>query len=73
MNIDDICKFRRVNKIIFYNITHIQYDILSYQLKLQSDFRNCNYFHNWLNTYLNSQVYQYKRCFYKDFHFLRKI
>ena len=72
MNIVDICKFRRINKIIFYNITLIQYDLLSYQLKLQCDFTNCNYFHNWLNTYLSRHLYQYKRMFYKDYHFLHK-
>ena len=62
MNIVDICKFRRINKIIFYNITLIQYDLLSYQLKLQCDFTNCNYFHNWLNTYLSRHLYQYNEA-----------
>jgi hypothetical protein len=63
LNIVDICNFRRINKIIFYNITRVQGDLLSYQLRLQSDFINCNYFYDWLNTYLRHHVYQYRQMF----------
>lgn len=67
LNVVDICNLRRIDKVLFYNITRIQCDLLSYQLRLQSDFINCNYFYNWLNSHLSQHVYQYKQMFYKDY------
>jgi hypothetical protein len=57
---------------MFNKVTSIQYDLLSYQLKLQSDFSNCTDFHNWLNKYIIHHVYKYKRKYYKNYHFLNK-
>ena len=61
LNAVDICNLRRIDKVLFYNITRIQCDLLSYQLRLQSDFIDCNYFYNWLNSHLRQHVYQYKK------------
>lgn len=64
LNIVDICNFRRINKIIFYNITRIQGDLLAYQLRLQSDFINCTYFYDWLQCFiLRHRVYQSTKIF----------
>lgn len=67
LNVVDICNLRRIDKVLFYNITRIQCDLLSYQLRLQSDFIDCNYFYNLLNSHLSQRVYQYKQMFYKDY------
>lgn len=68
LNIVDICKLNVVNKEFFNKISRIQSDLLSYELRLQKDFINCEYFYHWLNTYLSTHLCQYKQLFYKDYH-----